>query len=126
MKVDRYYLEILTLDNLKQVNSPNKDLIIEPSAGSGVWTSPLHMYNLIAFDIQPEGEGIHQMNFLDVDLWAFQSNLHFIGNPPFGRQSSMARKFIKHITSCERTKTIAFILPKSFKKDSYSRVLYPS
>ena len=31
------------------------DLIIEPSAGSGVWTSPLHMYNLIAFDIQPEG-----------------------------------------------------------------------
>ena len=29
MKVDRYYLEILTLDNLNQVNSPNKDLIIE-------------------------------------------------------------------------------------------------
>ena len=29
MKVDRYYLEILTLDNLNQVDSPNKDLIIE-------------------------------------------------------------------------------------------------
>ena len=104
----------------------NKDLIIEPSAGSGVWTSPLHMYNLIAFDIQPEGEGIHQMNFLDVDLWAFQSNLHFIGNPPFGRQSSLARKFIKHITSCERTKTIAFILPKSFKKDSFQKTFPPN
>ena len=95
------------------------DLIIEPSAGSGVWTTPLHMYNLIAFDIQPEGEGIQQTDFLGVDLYAFQSNLHFIGNPPFGRQSSLAKKFIKHICNCEKTLTIAFILPKSFKKDSF-------
>ena len=29
MKVDRYYLEILSLKNLNQVNSPNKDLILE-------------------------------------------------------------------------------------------------
>ena len=29
MKVDRYYLEILSLKNLKEVNSPNKDLILE-------------------------------------------------------------------------------------------------
>ena len=101
------------------------DLIIEPSAGSGVWTTPLHMFNLIAFDIQPEGEGIQQMNFLDVDLYAFQSKLHFIGNPPFGRQSSLAKKFIKHICRCEKTKTIAFILPKSFKKDSFQKVFPP-
>ena len=74
------------------------------------------MYNLIAFDIQPEGEGIQQMNFLDVDLYAFQSNLHFIGNPPFGRQSSMAKKFIKHICQCERTKTIALFCQKVLKR----------
>ena len=98
------------------------DLIIEPSAGCGTWTIPLHMFNLIAFDIQPEGEGIQQMNFLDVDLYAFQSNLHFIGNPPFGRQSSLAKKFIKHICSCDKTKTIAFILPKSFKKESCKKI----
>ena len=29
MKVERYYLEILSLKNLNQVNSPNKDLILE-------------------------------------------------------------------------------------------------
>jgi len=29
LKVDRYYLEILSLKNLNQVNSPNKDLILE-------------------------------------------------------------------------------------------------
>ena len=103
-----------------------EDLIIEPSAGCGTWTVPLHMFNLIAFDIQPEGKGIQQMNFLDVDLYAFQSNLHFIGNPPFGRQSSLAKKFIKHICGCDKTKTIAFILPKSFKKDSFQKVFPPN
>tara|TARA_B100000427_G_C15414277_1_gene553429 strand:- start:193 stop:693 length:501 start_codon:yes stop_codon:yes gene_type:complete len=29
LKVERYYLEILSLKNLNQVNSPNKDLILE-------------------------------------------------------------------------------------------------
>ena len=103
---------------------PN-DLIIEPSAGSGVWTIPLRNYNLIAFDIQPEAEGIQQADFLYVDLYAFQNNLHFIGNPPFGRQSSLAKRFIKHICACEKTQTIAFILPKSFKKDSFKKVFPP-
>ena len=103
----------------KYVN--DNDLVIEPSAGNGAWSIPLRKYNLIAFDIQPEAENIQQMDFLEVDLWAFNSNLHFIGNPPFGRQSSMAKKFIKKITSCKRTKTIAFILPKSFKKDSFQK-----
>ena len=112
------------IDQFKPYIGEN-DLIIEPSAGCGVWTIPLHMYNLIAFDIQPEGEGIQQMDFLGVDLYAFQSNLHFIGNPPFGRQSSLAKKFIKHICSCEKTQTIAFILPKSFKKDSFKKVFSP-
>lgn len=98
------------------------DLIIEPSAGCGVWLIPLKEYSVNAFDIQPEGENIQQMDFLDVDLYAFQSKLHFIGNPPFGRQSSLAKKFIKHITNCDKTETIAFILPKSFKKDSLKKV----
>ena len=101
------------------------DLIIEPSAGSGVWISPLKMYKLIAYDIQPEGKDIQQKDFLQVDLNEFENNLHFIGNPPFGRQSSLARKFIKHITKCERTKTIGFILPKSFKKDAYQKSFSP-
>ena len=123
--IDKFYTNKNVVDKFIDKFKPyinQGDLIIEPSAGCGIWTLPLHMYNLIAFDIQPEGEGIQQMNFLDVDLYAFQSNLHFIGNPPFGRQSSMAKKFIKHICQCERTKTIAFVLPKSFKKESMQKV----
>jgi hypothetical protein len=101
------------------------DLIIEPSAGDGVWIEPLRMYNLVAYDIKPEGEGIQQQDFLELDLNVFQQDLHFIGNPPFGRQSSLAKKFIKRICACERTKTIAFILPKSFKKTSQTNVFPP-
>ena len=47
------------------------------------------------------------------------SKMHIIGNPPFGRQSSLAIKFIKK--SCEFCDSISFILPKSFKKDSLKK-----
>ena len=46
-------------------------------------------------------------------------NIHIIGNPPFGRQSSMAIKFIKKC--CSFANSISFILPKSFKKDSMKK-----
>jgi hypothetical protein len=42
--------------------------------------------------------------------------IHVIGNPPFGRQSSLCHKFIKH--SANFADTISFILPVSFKKQS--------
>jgi hypothetical protein len=41
------------------------------------------------------------------------------GNPPFGRQSSLAKAFISK--SCEYATVIAFILPKSFTKPSMVR-----
>ena len=123
--IDKFYTNANIVNKYIDKFKPfikNNDLVIEPSAGNGVWTIPLHMYNLIAFDIQPEGENIHQLDFLTLDLYKFQNDLHFIGNPPFGRQSSLAKKFIKHITSCQKTQTIGFILPKSFKKDSFQKV----
>jgi hypothetical protein len=57
---------------------------------------------------------------LNVDefKWRF-SKIHIIGNPPFGRQSSLAIQFIKK--SCGFCDTISFILPKSFKKESMKR-----
>ena len=61
---------------------------------------------------------------MKLDLTArFQIPLHFIGNPPFGRQSSIAKKFMKHICKCEKTKSFGFILPKSFKKPSMQQCI---
>ena len=96
-------------------------LIIEPSAGNGAFLRGLKNYNYKAFDIQPEHAKIEKKDFLTVDLNSFDEPLVFLGNPPFGKQSSMAKKFIKHITKCENTTTIGFILPKSFKKESMQK-----
>jgi len=72
----------------------------------------------MAFDIQPDNPAIKEQDFLTLDLDSFNQPLVFLGNPPFGKQSSLAKKFIKHITKCQNTTVIGFILSKSFKKES--------
>jgi hypothetical protein len=43
-------------------------------------------------------------------------NIHVIGNPPFGKNGSLATKFFKK--AAQFATTISFILPRSFKKES--------
>jgi hypothetical protein len=108
------------------VNS--EDLIIEPSAGNGSFIeaikllSPNHKF----YDLKPENPEIIEQDYLDLNYHSIQEQfkkIHIIGNPPFGRQSSLAIKFIKK--SCEFGNSVSFILPKSFKKDSLKRA-FPS
>jgi hypothetical protein len=86
--------------------------IIEPSAGSGVFSGQVP--NCIAYDIEPERKGIIQQDFLLLNKIDGDKKL-FIGNPPFGERSLLAKKFIQHsiILGAE---TIAFILPDTFSK----------
>lgn len=97
--------------------------LIEPSAGSGSFLDKLSIYDFDAFDIEPaeSNHKIVKQDFLQLDLNIYNKRLAFIGNPPFGRQSSIAKKFIKKISNCEKTDLIAFILPKSFKKESMQK-----
>ena len=123
---EKYYTSHAVVQKLLKpynqiIKKNDTDLWIEPSAGNGSFTSYLGDRNLIAYDIAPEAPGIKQQNFLELDLDIWSIPLHFIGNPPFGRQSSIAIHFIKRITACDKTKSLAFILPKSFKKDSMKR-----
>jgi len=109
------------LDNYQE--EINKYKVIEPSAGSGSFLDRLSSYDFEAFDIEP-AESKHKIvkqDFLQLDLNKYSKSLAFIGNPPFGRQSSIAKKFIKKISNCEKTNLIAFILPKSFKKESMQK-----
>ena len=101
------------------------DLIIEPSAGNGSFSKKIKTLteNYIFLDIEPLNDILNN-DILKQDYLKFDYNqiirkydkIHIIGNPPFGRQSNMAFKFIKK--SCEFCNSISFILPKSFKKDS--------
>lgn len=120
---DKYY----TCDNIvdicyKQIKKlkiiNKKDLIIEPSAGNGAFINiiqKLSNHNLF-YDIEPENNNIIKQDFLQLEINK-KGKIHIIGNPPFGRQSSLAKKFIKKC--CEFADSISFILPKSFKKDSF-------
>jgi hypothetical protein len=75
--------------------------------------------NFEFYDLEPENEEIKKQDYLQLDYENIINNfekIHIIGNPPFGRQSSLAIKFIKK--SCEFSNSISFILPKSFKKIS--------
>lgn len=98
----------------------NNDCIIEPSAGNGSFISSLNekCNNCYFYDILPENDKIIQQDFLKLnnDIFIKYNKIHIIGNPPFGRQSHLAIKFIKK--SCLFCDTISFILPKSFKKQS--------
>lgn len=98
------------------------DIIIEPSAGSGSFINEIKNLSdeYMFYDILPEHDEIIKQDFLQLDVEKFNNKtVHIIGNPPFGRQSSTAIKFIKY--SCQFSKSVSFILPKSFKKKSMQK-----
>jgi len=110
-----------TSDNI----SINKtDILIEPSAGNGSFIEGMRGLSDICkfYDIAPEHGDIEKRDFLEFDSISelgdigLNQKIHVIGNPPFGRQSSLAIKFIKK--ACSFAHSISFILPNSFKKGS--------
>lgn len=99
---------------------------MEPSAGAGAFLN-LCPPGSVGYDIDPKCDNIIKGDFLTVNFISlgidvinrYRKTLIMVGNPPFGRQSKLARQFITK--SCEISKIIAFILPKSFKKPSMQK-----
>jgi len=124
--IDKYYTSENTVNlclNLIKENitfDKENDIIVEPSAGNGSFISGIKTITdkYVFMDIEPDNIEIQQQDYLTFEYTTLpeHNRVHLIGNPPFGRQSSLAIKFIKK--SCEYCDTISFILPKSFKKDS--------
>jgi len=129
--IDKFYTNFIAVEKCitllkKYITITNDDLVIEPSAGNGSFINHIKSLssNYIFYDLEPEHSEIIKQDYLDFDHTAFTNNnsykkFHVIGNPPFGRQSSLAIKFIKK--SCEYCDSLSFILPKSFKKDSIKK-----
>lgn len=86
---------------------------LEPSAGTGAFFSLLPD-NKLGFDLEPLYPGVIKDNFLDVNL--DYDRFITIGNPPFGKNSSLALSFLNK--AGEHSQVVAFILPKTFKKVS--------
>jgi predicted RNA methylase len=127
--IDKYYTKNAVVDSCvelvkKYIQINSSELIIEPSAGNGSFISAIKglTNNHLFYDLEPENEEIVKQDYLQFNYTDVKNKferIHIIGNPPFGRQSSLAIKFIKK--SCEFCSSISFILPKSFKKDSLKK-----
>lgn len=130
--IDKYYTKDIIVELClsfvkKYIEIDKDDLIIEPSAGNGSFIAGIKTLtnNYIFYDLEPDNNNeIIKQDYLLYDYKNIKetksiNKIHIIGNPPFGRQSSLAIKFIKK--SCEYCDSISFILPKSFKKDSLKK-----
>lgn len=91
---------------------------LEPSAGQGAFFSLLSGDKL-GIDLDPKLDGIVCHDFLTYNLE--KDNYLTIGNPPFGKNSSLAVKFFNKCA--EHSLLIAFIVPKTFKKHSIQNKL---
>jgi hypothetical protein len=127
--IDKYYTSqdavqicINAIKNNIQISE--NDMCVEPSAGNGSFIPGIKSLftNYKFYDLEPEDDEIYKQDYLLFDSNVVMNGydkIHIVGNPPFGRQSSLSIKFIKK--SCEYCHTISFILPKSFKKDSLKK-----
>jgi hypothetical protein len=102
-------------------NKSTFDLIIEPSAGNGSFFNQLECENKIGIDISPETQNIIKMDFFDYIPPTNANKILVIGNPPFGKVSSVAIKFFNH--SAKWANVISFIIPRTFRRPSVQNKL---
>ena len=131
--IDKYYTSQSIVNKcieliIKYIEIKDDHLCIEPSAGNGSFITGIKTIfkNYRFYDLEPENNQIIKQDYLNFDYDTIDktkfNKTHIIGNPPFGRQSSLAIKFIKK--SAEYCDSISFILPKSFKKDSLKKHIH--
>ena len=120
-KLDKFYTIPAIAQNC--INTVNEilplvdfDLVVEPSAGNGSFLNTIDHTNKIGIDISPEAENIIEQDFFDYTPVDPSQRILVIGNPPFGRVSSLAVRFFNHAALW--ADAIAFIIPKTFRKTS--------
>jgi len=123
--LDQFYtntdIAIKCYDKLKQlININDFDIHLEPSAGAGSFFNIMDNSKKFGLDIEPKKEDINKMNFFDYKPTDDKKYL-VMGNPPFGRVSSLAVKFFNK--SAEFSDCIAFIIPRTFKRVSIQNKL---
>lgn len=93
-------------------------LTVEPSAGSGAFLNAFDGPKL-GLDLAPEAPGIEQADFLTWEPPGVGGSVWVVGNPPFGKNSSLALRFVNR--AAEFADVIAFVLPRTFEKPAFQR-----
>lgn len=97
------------------------DMVIEPSAGNGSFLLQIPTKKKIGMDILPEHRDIIKRDFFTYKSQDNHKKILVVGNPPFGKVSSIAIKFFNHASKIANT--IAFILPRTFRRISIQNKL---
>ncbi|MFW2545475.1 hypothetical protein ACN2XU_22835 [Primorskyibacter sp. 2E107] len=91
------------------------DLFVEPSAGDGTFLDLLPEPR-VGIDISPDAPGIIAADYLTWQPDQDARRIVFVGNPPFGKNASLAIRFFNR--AAEYAEVIAMILPASLMKGS--------
>jgi hypothetical protein len=90
--------------------------VIEPSAGNGSFLTQIPVSKKIGIDISPEHKDIIKQDFFTYNPPSGTGKILVVGNPPFGRVSSLVIKFFNHASKW--ADVIAFIIPRTFRRVS--------
>ncbi len=133
-ELDQFFTEKNTVSTclliLERHLNKNNIEWIEPSAGAGSFIDGAYEmgfgYPKVAFDIMPQHKMVQKGDFLKENLDEIFSENNkiklFLGNPPFGKNSSLAIKFFNHMSK-SNADVIAMILPATFSKNSIKNKL---
>ena len=115
--LDKFYTKSeqvrLVSDIFYEYVDPGQE-VVEPSAGAGAFKD----YVTLMLDLVPEAPGIIQQDFLSFDTTKYK---YYLGNPPFGKNSSLAKAFFNH--AAKGKGVIGFIVPRTFRKVSVQNSL---
>jgi predicted RNA methylase len=118
-RLDQYYTQTAVAAYFYRVFQehfdPARYLMVEPSAGTGSFYKLL-LPGSLGYDVDPKYPGIETADFLTVKIASDRDKTAAIGNPPFGKNASMAVRFFNH--AARQSSVIALILPRSFRKAS--------
>ena len=140
-KLDRFYTSVdeacrivASLPAIIPLLDKNSDIVpdfYEPSAGDGAFVRAIEIeyddkpVNIHAYDIAPSSTTLCYTKILEQDFLAadihYSDNRIVIGNPPFGEQGRLCFEFVEK--ALQIAPYVCFILPPSFKKESYQRRL---
>lgn len=125
--LDQYYTNPayagFLCDKIKEIFGEEANYV-EPSAGEGAFSSCFK--NITSFDIDPKFEDCIEADFLAQSVESVGSVTAFVGNPPFGKNASLAIKFFNHCAEMlDNEGGICFILPRTFQKSFCTQTKSP-
>ena len=95
---------------------------LEPSAGIGAFLDLMPKARRLGLDLEPKHPEVLKMDFFEFSgRFPIAGQVITVGNPPFGKNASVAVRFFNHAATFSQV--VAFVVPKTFRKASLQKRL---